>query len=89
MLAPPTPWKACVFAAAYSRCASSSCCLVFCEDLSGWAGALRLVLKPGAGRFGVVEHHRLALLAIVGAWSCAGFAWWWIQKKRAASWKTR
>jgi hypothetical protein len=42
-----------------------------------------LVLKLGPGAVEVVEHHRLALLAIVGGLAVAGFAWWWIQKKRA------
>jgi hypothetical protein len=42
-----------------------------------------LVLKLGPGAVQVVHHHGLALLAIVGGIAVAGFAWWWIQKKRA------
>jgi hypothetical protein len=40
------------------------------------------VLKLGPGAVDVVQHHGLALLAIVGGLAVAGFAWWWIQKKR-------
>jgi hypothetical protein len=29
-----------------------------------------------------VQQHGLALLAIVGGLAVAGFAWWWITKKR-------
>jgi LPXTG-motif cell wall-anchored protein len=30
-----------------------------------------------------VEHHALSVVAIVGALAIAGFAWWWMRKKRA------
>jgi membrane protein YqaA with SNARE-associated domain len=64
MLPPPTPWKACVFAAGVFE-----------------MRVVPFMLSVFCGR--VVEHHRLALLAIVGGLAVAGFAWWWIQKKRA------
>jgi hypothetical protein len=32
---------------------------------------------------GLVEHHGLALLAIVGGLAVIGFAWWWMHKKHA------
>jgi hypothetical protein len=32
---------------------------------------------------GLVAHHGLALLAIVGGLAVIGFAWWWMRKKRA------
>jgi LPXTG-motif cell wall-anchored protein len=29
-----------------------------------------------------VAHHGLAALAVVGGLAVAGFAWWWMRKKR-------
>jgi hypothetical protein len=42
-----------------------------------------LVLKLGPGAVGVVEHHALPILAVVGGLAVIGFAWWWIRKKRS------
>ena len=84
MLPPPTPWKACVFAAGVFEMRVVPFMLsVFCGRLVRWLVLSALVLKLGPGAVEVVEHHRLALLAIVGGLAVAGFAWWWIQKKRA------
>ena len=84
MLPPPTHWKACVFAAGVFEMRVVPFMLsVFCGRLVRWLVLSALVLKLGPGAVEVVEHHRLALLAIVGGLAVAGFAWWWIQKKRA------
>jgi membrane protein YqaA with SNARE-associated domain len=84
MLPPPTPWKACVFAAGVFEMRVAPFMLsVFCGRFLRWLVLSLLVLKLGPGAVEVVEHHRIALLAIVGGLAVAGFAWWWIQKKRA------
>ncbi|MGP8188100.1 MAG: YqaA family protein [Terracidiphilus sp.] len=83
MLPPPTPWKAFVFAAGVFEMRVAPFMLsVFCGRLIRWLVLSALVLKLGPGAVGLVEHHRLALLAIVGGLAVAGFAWWWMQKKR-------
>ena len=84
MLPPPTPWKACVFAAGVFEMRVVPFMLaVFSGRLLRWLVLSLLVLKLGPGAVDVVEHHRLAVLAIVGGLAVAGFAWWWIRKKRA------
>jgi uncharacterized membrane protein YdjX (TVP38/TMEM64 family) len=83
MLPPPTPWKACVFAAGVFEMRVLPFMLsVFCGRMVRWLVLSALVLKLGPGAVDVVQHHGLALLAIVGGLAVAGFAWWWIQKKR-------
>jgi membrane protein YqaA with SNARE-associated domain len=83
MLPPPTPWKACVFAAGVFEMRVLPFMLsVFCGRLFRWLVLSLLVLKLGPGAVEVVQHHGLALLAIVGGLAVAGFAWWWITKKR-------
>jgi membrane protein YqaA with SNARE-associated domain len=84
MLPPPTPWKACAFAAGvFEMQAAPFMLAVFCGRLVRWLVLSMLVLKLGPGAVDVVAHHRLALLAVVGALAMVGFAWWWIKKKRA------
>jgi len=84
MLPPPTPWKACVFAAGVFEMKVAPFMLaVFCGRMVRWIALSMLVLKLGPGAVQIVEHHSLGLLAIVGGLAVAGFAWWWIRKKRA------
>jgi membrane protein YqaA with SNARE-associated domain len=84
MLPPPTPWKAFVFAAGVFEMRVESFMLaVFCGRMLRWLVLSMLVLKLGPGAVTVVEHHGLALLAIVGGLAVAGFGWWWLCKKRA------
>jgi membrane protein YqaA with SNARE-associated domain len=84
MLPPPTPWKACVFAAGVFEMRVAPFMLaVFSGRLLRWLVLSILVLKLGPSAVQIVEHHSLSLLAIVGGLAVAGFAWWWIRKKRA------
>src|ERR1035438_459006 len=83
MLAPPTPWKAFVFAAGVFEMRVLPFMLaVFCGRMVRWLVLSLLVLKLGPGAVDIVQHHGLVVLAIVGGLAVAGFAWWWIQKKR-------
>jgi uncharacterized membrane protein YdjX (TVP38/TMEM64 family) len=83
MLPPPTPWKAFVFAAGVFEMRVLPFMLaVFCGRMIRWLGLSLLVLKLGPGAVGVVEHHALAALGIVGGLAVIGFAWWWMRRKR-------
>jgi membrane protein YqaA with SNARE-associated domain len=85
MLPPPTPWKACVFAAGVFEMRVGSFMLaVFCGRMLRWLGLSILVLELGPSAVGMVAHHGLALLAIVGSLAVAGFAWWWLRKNRSS-----
>jgi len=84
MLPPPTPWKAFVFAAGvFEMRVVPFMAAVFCGRMLRWLILSMLVLKLGPGAVGLVAHHGLALLAIVGGLAVIGFAWWWMRKKRA------
>jgi membrane protein YqaA with SNARE-associated domain len=84
MLPPPTPWKACVFAAGVFEMRTVPFMLaVFTGRLLRWLILSALVLVLGPGAVDLVQHHGLTLLAIVGGLAVIGFAWWWIRKKRS------
>jgi membrane protein YqaA with SNARE-associated domain len=84
MLPPPTPWKACVFAAGVFEMRVAPFMLaVFCGRMVRWLILSLLVLKLGPDAVGMVAHHSLTLVAIVGGLAVIGFAWWWMRKKRA------
>jgi membrane protein YqaA with SNARE-associated domain len=84
MLPPPTPWKAFVFAAGVFEMRVAPFMLaVFSGRLVRWLLLSLLVLKLGPGAVEIVAHHGLALLAMVGGLAGAGFAWWYVRKKRA------
>ncbi|MGB7987716.1 MAG: VTT domain-containing protein [Terracidiphilus sp.] len=83
MLPPPTPWKACVFAAGVFEMRTMPFMLsVFCGRLVRWLILSALVIKLGPGAVELVEHHGLAALGIVGGLALAGFAVWWMRRKR-------
>ena len=84
MLPPPTPWKACVFAAGgFEMRVVPFMLSVFCGRMVRWLVLSLLVLKLGPGAVGLVAHHGPALLAIVGGLAVIVFVWWWMRKKRA------
>ena len=84
MLPPPTPWKACVFAAGVFEMRVMPFMLaVFCGRMVRWLVLSVLVLELGPGAVDLVAHHALKLVAIVCGLAIAGFAWWWVRKKRA------
>ena len=84
MLPPPTPWKACVFAAGVFEMRVAPFMLaVFCGRVVRWLVLSVLVLELGPGAVDLVAHHALPLVAIVCGLAGLGFAWWWMRKKRA------
>jgi membrane protein YqaA with SNARE-associated domain len=84
MLPPPTPWKACVFAAGVFEMQVAPFMLaVFCGRMVRWMVLSVLVLKLGPGAVDLVAHHALTLVAIVCGLAVVGFALWWVRKKRA------
>lgn len=84
MLPPPTPWKAFVFAAGVFEMRVAPFMLaVFTGRMVRWLLLSLLVLKLGPDAVGVVEHHALSLLAVVGGLAVIGFGWWWIRKRRS------
>jgi membrane protein YqaA with SNARE-associated domain len=86
MLPPPTPWKAFVFAAGVFEMRVPVFMLsVFCGRLVRWLVLSLLVLQLGPGAVGVVEHHALGALGIVGGLAAIGFAWWWMRRRRTVS----
>jgi membrane protein YqaA with SNARE-associated domain len=85
MLPPPTPWKAFVFAAGVFEMRVPLFMLaVFVGRLIRWLVLSLLVLKLGPGAVGVVQHHALTALAVVGGGALIGFAWWWVRRNRKA-----
>ena len=82
MLPPPTPWKAFVFAAGVFEMRVAPFMLaVFCGRMVRWLVLSLLVLKLGPGAAGLVQHHALVLLAVVGGLALVGFGWWWMRRK--------
>lgn len=83
MLPPPTPWKACVFAAGVFEMRVGLFMLsVFTGRLIRWLVLALLVIKLGPGAVQIVEQHALAVLAVVGGLAVIGFALWWRKKRR-------
>jgi membrane protein YqaA with SNARE-associated domain len=83
MLPPPTPWKVFVFAAGVFEMRVAPFMLaVFCGRMVRWLVLSLLVLKLGPGAVDLVAHHGMTVAVAVGLLAVAGFAWWWIKKKR-------
>ncbi|MGA3162497.1 MAG: VTT domain-containing protein [Terracidiphilus sp.] len=84
MLPPPTPWKACVFAAGVFEMRVAPFMLaVFSGRFLRWLILSALVLIFGPSVVDLVQHHGLTMLAVVGGLAVIGFAWWWIRKRRS------
>ncbi len=85
MLPPPTPWKAFVFAAGvFEMRAPVFMLAVFVGRMIRWLALSLLVLKLGPGAVGVVQHHALPALGVVGGLAIVGFAiWWWSPGRRS------
>ena len=82
-LPPPTPWKACVFAAGVFEMPVGVFMLsVFTGRLIRWILLSLLVLKLGPQAVDVVAHHSMAALILVGGLGVLAFAWWWLRRGR-------
>jgi membrane protein DedA with SNARE-associated domain len=55
---------------------------VFTGRMVRWLILSVLVLELGPGAADLVAHHALWVVAVIGVLAIAGFAWWWIRKKR-------
>ena len=83
MLPPPTPWKACVFAAGVFEMRVTLFMLaVFTGRLIRWLVLSLLVIELGPGAVQIIQHHALSALAVVGGLAVTGFAIWWRKKRR-------
>ena len=83
MLPPPAPWKLFVFGAGVFEMRVLPFMLaVFTGRMVRWLILSALVLELGPGAADLVAHHALWVVALIGVLAIAGFAWWWIRKKR-------
>jgi membrane protein YqaA with SNARE-associated domain len=83
MLPPPAPWKLFVFGAGVFEMRVLPFMLaVFTGRMVRWLILSALVLELGPGAADLVAHHALWVVAVIGVLALAGFAWWWIRKKR-------
>lgn len=83
VLPPPAPWKVFVFASGVFEMRVVDFLLaVFTGRMIRWLTLSLLVIKLGPGAAGLVAHHALAVVLVVGALAVAGFLWWWIRMRR-------
>jgi membrane protein YqaA with SNARE-associated domain len=83
MLPPPAPWKVFIFASGVFEMRVPLFLLaVFSGRAARWFILAFLVLKLGPGAAGLVAHHALAAVGVVGVLAVGGFAIWWLRKKR-------
>jgi len=84
MLPPPAPWKMFIFASGVFEMRITLFLLaVFSGRMVRWLILSALVLKLGPDAVLLVQHHALPMVAAVGLLAVAGFAWWWVKKKRS------
>jgi len=55
---------------------------VFTGRLVRWLILSLLVIKLGPEALGMVEHHALTVLLVVGGIALIGFAIWWRRKRK-------
>jgi len=84
MLPPPAPWKIFIFASGVFEMRVLPFMLaVFLGRLIRWTILGILVIKLGPGAVALVAHHAVIVVLAVSAVAIAGFAWWWLRKKRS------
>jgi membrane protein YqaA with SNARE-associated domain len=84
MMPPPAPWKMFIFASGVFEMRIPVFLLaVFVGRMLRWLALSLLVLKLGPGAVDLVARHAVPTVLIVGALAVAGFAWWWIKRKRS------
>jgi membrane protein YqaA with SNARE-associated domain len=84
MMPPPAPWKMFIFASGvFEMRIPNFLAAVFVGRMLRWLVLSLLVLKLGPSAVDLVARHAMAMVLIVGALAVAGFAWWWIKKKRS------
>jgi membrane protein YqaA with SNARE-associated domain len=83
MLPPPAPWKVFIFASGVFEMRVLPFMLaVFCGRAVRWFILAFLVIKLGPGAAGLVAHHALAVVCVVCGLALAGFAIWWMLRKK-------
>ena len=84
MMPPPAPWKMFIFASGVFEMRVPIFLLaVFVGRMLRWLTLSLLVLKLGPGAVDLVARHAVPMVIGVGVLALAGFAWWWIRKKRS------
>jgi membrane protein YqaA with SNARE-associated domain len=84
MMPPPAPWKMFIFASGVFEMRVPVFLLaVFAGRMLRWLALSLLVLKLGPGAVDLVARHAVPTVLIVSALAVAGFAWWWIKRKRS------
>jgi membrane protein YqaA with SNARE-associated domain len=84
MMPPPAPWKMFIFASGVFEMRIPVFLLaVFAGRMVRWLALSLLVLKLGPGAVDLVARHAVPTVLIVSAFAVAGFAWWWIKRKRS------
>jgi membrane protein YqaA with SNARE-associated domain len=84
MMPPPAPWKMFIFASGVFEMRIPVFLLaVFVGRMVRWLALSLLVLKLGPGAVDLVARHAVPTVLIASALAVAGFAWWWIKRKRS------
>ena len=84
MMPPPAPWKMFIFASGVFEMRVPNFLLaVFVGRMLRWLVLSLLVLKLGPSAVDLVARHAVPMVLAVGALAVAGFAWWWMKKKRS------
>jgi membrane protein YqaA with SNARE-associated domain len=83
MLPPPAPWKVFIFASGvFEMRVAPFMAAVVCGRMLRWLILSILVIKLGPGAVELVARHALVTVLLVLALAIAGFAVWWMRKRR-------